>query len=55
MPVMRPSVRRNPIASSASWPGVRIVTATATGVLAGPRRPDLQRCLAHDPVVAELE
>ena len=30
-PSMRPSVRRNPTASSASCPGVRIVTATATG------------------------
>ena len=26
-----PSVRRNPTASSSSWPGVRIVTATSTG------------------------
>jgi hypothetical protein len=30
-PAIRPSVRRKPTASSPSWPGVRIVTATATG------------------------
>ena len=35
-PSIRPSVRRNPTASSASWPGVRIVTATATGSSSGP-------------------
>ena len=35
-PSIRPSVRRNPIASSSSLPGVRIVTATATGVCCGP-------------------
>ena len=35
-PSIRPSVRRNPTASSASWPGVRIVTATATGSWSGP-------------------
>ena len=35
-PSSRPSVRRNPTASSASLPGVRIVTATATGSWRGP-------------------
>ena len=35
-PSMRPSVRRKPTASSSSWPGVRIVTATATGACRGP-------------------
>ncbi len=54
-PSIRPSVRRNPTASSASWPGVRIVTATATGVLLRAGRADLQRRLADDPVVADLQ
>ena len=35
-PSIRPSVRRKPIASSSSKPGVRIVTATATGSWPGP-------------------
>ena len=35
-PSMSPSVRRKPTASSSSKPGVRIVTATATGSCCGP-------------------
>ena len=35
-PAISPSVSRNPVASSASWPGVRIVTATSMGAWPGP-------------------
>ena len=50
-----PSVRRNPTASSSSWPGVRIVTATSTGRLAGSAGPDRERLLARQAVLADLD
>ena len=52
-PSISPSVRRKPTASSASWPGVRIVTATATGSWSGPGRADLERRLPDDAVAAD--
>ena len=46
----RPSVNRNPAASSKSPPGVRIVTATRCGVLAGALRADLEGLLGGERV-----
>ena len=43
-------MKRKPTASSASWPGVRMVTAMRTGCLAGPFGPDLQRLLDRDGI-----
>ena len=54
-PSISPSVRRNPTASSASWPGVRIVTATVDRLLPGTGRADRHGLLAHEPVRASLD
>ena len=54
-PSMRPSVRRNPTASSASCPGVRIVTATATGSWPGPWARISSGASPTIAVVAQLE
>ena len=54
-PSSRPSVRRNPTASSASLPGRPHRDRDRDRVLARPGGADLERRLADDPVVADLE